>query len=131
MSIMKTCATCICFRRTGASPMLRRITYDTGVKIVPAGEEGECRQAGPRADFRWPLTSAGDWCACHRAGRGERQEEYVQDTRGDGLTTGAQYQFDAGRDAGPSSGRDAPPSTATAARPASIQKSGKAGNRER
>lgn len=42
--------------------------YDTGVHVIPAGDEGQCRNTGPADDFRWPLTKGGDWCAGHRTG---------------------------------------------------------------
>lgn len=63
---MKTCATCICWRKIGTSPVARRIMYDTGAVVIPPGDEGECRRSGPVADFKWPLTSAGSWCFEHK-----------------------------------------------------------------
>ncbi len=63
---MKTCATCLCWHKTGHSPVPRRIVSDTGVRVILPGDEGQCHRNGPRDDFRWPLTSAGDWCAEHR-----------------------------------------------------------------
>lgn len=59
----KTCETCICWTKIGHSPAHRRIVYDTGVQLIPPGAEGQCRLGPPRDDFRWSLTSAGDWCA--------------------------------------------------------------------
>jgi hypothetical protein len=64
---MCTCSTCKCWHRIGESPVTRRIVYDTGTKIVPAGAEGECRLGAPPEDFRWPLTNEKDFCASHRS----------------------------------------------------------------
>ena len=66
---MKTCATCLCWHKTGHSPVPRRIVSDTGMRVILPGDEGQCHRNGPRDDFRWPLTSAGDWCAEHRTDR--------------------------------------------------------------
>ena len=63
---MKTCATCLCWHKTGHSPVPRRIVSDTGVRVIEPGLEGQCHRSSPVEDFRWPLTSAGDWCAEHR-----------------------------------------------------------------
>lgn len=62
---MKTCANCIWWHHIGTNPTHRRIVYDTGVRVIPPGEEGQCRGTCPREDFRWPLTSGGDWCGAH------------------------------------------------------------------
>lgn len=63
--MIKTCATCICWRKTGHGHAPRHIFLDSGPMEVPAGPEGQCRAGAPIADFRWPLTSAGDWCRKH------------------------------------------------------------------
>jgi len=62
---MKTCATCLCWRKTGTTHAPRRLVHDSGVIMIPAGEEGQCRFMAPPVDFRWPLTMAGDWCRQH------------------------------------------------------------------
>lgn len=64
---MKTCETCLFWRRMGHCPTPRRIVYDNRVETVAPGDEGQCRALPPAADNRWPLTMAGDWCGCHTA----------------------------------------------------------------
>ncbi|HWA07953.1 MAG TPA: hypothetical protein VG838_00655 [Opitutaceae bacterium] len=64
---MKTCANCICWRKTGSAPMARKIFDDSGTREVPKGDEGECREGPPIANHAWPLTHAGAWCRRHEA----------------------------------------------------------------
>lgn len=62
---MKTCENCQYWRKLGSVSTPRHVLYDSRRVEVAPGEEGQCRAAPPREDFRWPLTSAGDWCGRH------------------------------------------------------------------
>jgi hypothetical protein len=85
---MKTCETCLCWRKIGSTPAHRHVMLDTGPLIIPPGDEGLCRFGPPREDFRWPLTKASDGCAQHRADKAE-SEKLKAETDGELFEQGA------------------------------------------
>lgn len=73
---MKTCATCIFWRKLGDCDTVRHVHYSTRYVEVPAGPEGQCRALPPAQDNRWPSTTGGDWCGFHA----ERPENLTEAT---------------------------------------------------
>jgi hypothetical protein len=124
------CATCLHWIAIGTTPTPRRMMRDLGVKIIPAGTEGECHAGPPATDHAWPVTHEGDSCgqyaslraALEKGGRHGRAEDV-----GERKTLGERVQetFEAGeRVAAPVAqvlayDAAAAPSTAPATRPAS------------
>jgi hypothetical protein len=119
---MRTCAHCRCWRRVGHSPVPRRLTYDTGVRVVPMGDEGECRAGPPREDFRWALTSAGDWCGQWAA----PQADFATGAAGTGQPAHAEGGGEPAGAVAPDASRSTAPQTgaATPARPARASRVG-------